>query len=430
MVPADTSAARELARFIDASPSPFHACASAARMLSDAGFQPLDEVQAWRLSAGSYYVVRGGSLVAWSLPEGAGPATGFRIAGAHTDSPNLRVKPRPDTGKAGYRQLAVEIYGGVLLNSWLDRDLGLSGRVFLRGEDQPGGRLFLIDRPILRIPQLAIHLHREISSEGLRLNAQDHMQPILGLKRADERGFRRLLGEALDVEPDAIASWDAMCHDTTPSRLVGTDDELLAAPRLDNLCSSYVALRALIERLDAAAPLRKVPVVCLFDHEEVGSGSARGAQSPLLRDLLERTVLARAGAREDFHRAIADSACVSADMAHATHPNWSHRHEPGHFLAMNGGPVIKINSNLRYASESETEALFQACCEEADVPFQKWVNRSDLACGSTIGPITAANLGVRTVDVGNAMLAMHSARETCGALDPGFLQRALVTFFR
>ena len=233
----------------------------------------------------------------------------------------------------------------------------------------------------------------------------------------------------LGVAADAVLSGDAMCHDVVPSTLAGVDEELVAAPRLDNLCSSFNALEALLAT-DGAGKDERIAVITLFDHEEVGSTSHRGAGSQLLRDVLERTVLARGGSREDYHRAIADSACVSADMAHATHPNYPEKHEPDHSLFLNQGPVIKINSNLRYASDGETEALFQTACDAAGVPYQKWVNRTDLACGSTIGPITAANLGMRTVDVGCPQLAMHSIREMCGALDPGYMSRAMAAFLR
>ncbi len=419
--------ARALAAFIDASPTPFHACAEAARMLEAAGFRRLSERDAWDGETRAAYVLRSGALVAWRVPEGAEPSRALRLVGAHTDSPNLRVKPRPDGGRAGCRQLAVEVYGGALVNSWLDRDLGLSGRAWVGRGDAAQGRLFRIDRPILRIPQLAIHLDRSVREDGLKLNVQTHLAPVFALGEPEEGAFRRLLADALDADPDEIGAWDAMLHDTQAARLVGLHEELLSAPRLDNLCSCFVALRALVGH-GAGARHRHVHAVALFDHEEVGSGSERGASGPLLRTVLERSVLARGGGREDLLRALAGSACVSADMAHATHPNYPERHEPGHWLAMNAGPVVKINTNMRYASDAETEALFQDACERADVPFQKWVNRSDLACGSTIGPLTAANLGVRTVDVGCAQLAMHSVREVCGALDPELLARALGAF--
>ena len=428
MTQPDRQEAKALAKYIDASPSPYHACKVAAERLDAAGFHALQELEAWDQAPGRYYVLRGGSIVAWVLPESATSTTGFRIVGAHTDSPNLRIKPKPDSNAVGVRRLGIEVYGGPLLNSWLDRDLGLSGRACVRSSD--GGseeRLFLMDRAILRVPQLAIHLHREIRTDGLLLNPQRHMSPIWGLEDDTDRGFRQLLAEELDVAPNDILGWDAMCHDTTPSRLIGDGEPFLSAPRLDNLCSSHCALSAMIARLEQGDP-DKISVVCLFDHEEIGSTSRAGADSPFLRDLLERACLARGGSHEDFQRALADSICVSADMAHATHPNYVDKHDKDHRLAMNGGPVIKLNTNMRYASEPSTEAHFQLVCERAEVPFQKWANRNDLACGSTIGPITASNLGIRTVDIGNPQLAMHSAREMCGSLDPGYLVRALTVF--
>ncbi len=429
MIQSAPSLARALCAFIDASPSPFHACAEVGAALERASFQRLREDAAWTRPSGRAYVVRGGSLVAWAVPEGASPWTPFRILGAHTDSPNLRIKPRPDTGRADLRQLGVEIYGGVLLNSWLDRDLGLSGRIWLRGEPRPEERLFRIQRPLLRVPQLAIHLNREITSDGLLLNAQTHMAPLFATEGAGETpGFRALLARELQLEPESVLAWDAMCHDVQPAQLLGARSEFVSAPRLDNLCSCFCAFTALLERLQAPDPLRCAAVLSLFDHEEVGSGSSRGAQSPLLRDLLERTVLVRGGGREDYHRAIAGSACISVDMAHATHPNYAEKHEPDHPVRMNAGPTIKVNTNQRYASEGETQALFMDACLRADVPFQSYVHRTDLVCGTTIGPITAANIGLRTVDVGNPQLAMHSARELCGAEDPRWLVAALEAF--
>lgn len=413
-----------LARFIDASPSPYHACRNVAERLEGAGFQRLDEGAAWTELPERAYLQRGGSIMAWCLPADVDPAGGFRLVGAHTDSPNLRVKPRPDTGRAGFRQVGVEIYGGVLLNSWLDRDLGLSGRLWVEG---PGGleeRLFLIDRPVMRVPQLAIHLDRAISENGLTLDRHQHMAPVLAVGDPREGAFRELLAEAAGCAPGAIKSWDAMVHDLTPSALLGASREMLAAPRLDNLCSAYLGLEAMLEVADAGP--RHGVAVTLFDHEEVGSTSRAGADGPLLGDVLERIVLARGGDREGYLRLVARSICVSADMAHAVHPNYPEKHDPDHQVHLGAGPVIKINANQRYATEAGTEAFFQAACERAGVPFQKWVMRANLACGSTIGPLTAARLGMRTVDVGCAQLSMHSARELCSAVDPAYMRAALV----
>jgi aspartyl aminopeptidase len=423
----DLDAARRLLTFIDASPSPFHAAATAAGLLDAAGFTELAEADAWPAGPGHRFIRRGGSLVAWATRDGHEPTSGFRIIGAHTDSPNLRVKPNPDAGQAGYRQLAVEVYGGALLNSWLDRDLGLSGRVAVRTGDGAVAHLLRVDRPILRVPQLAIHLDREISTSGLLLNPQQHLSPIWGIGDPSRGGFAAFVAGELGVAPDAVLGWDLMAHDLAPSTLAGVDDELLSAPRLDNLCSSWATVEALLAVAGAGAGA-EVPVVVLFDHEEIGSTSERGAASTLLPAVLERIVTGLGGGREDLHRALAGSWCCSADMAHATHPNYVDRHEPNHRIRLNAGPVLKVNSNLRYATDGTGAAEFVLACEQAGVPHQRYAHRSDLPCGSTIGPITAAGLGIPTFDVGAPQLAMHSARELTGSADPGFYRAAMAAF--
>jgi len=428
MVDRSLDVARQLCAFLDASPTPFHACAEAAQRLERQGFTRLDEREAWPRGAGRHYVVRAGSLVAWAVPEGAEPARGLRLIGAHTDSPNLRLRPRPDLSRAGLRQLGVEVYGGVLLNSWLDRDLALAGRVFLRGPHGPEERLFALPGALLRVPQLAIHLNREVNTTGLVLNPQVHINPLLASESGREPTFRELVARALEVAPDVILSWDAMLHDAQPAALVGLDQAFVSAARLDNLGSSFSALLGLEQRLAARNAPQHVAALVLFDHEEVGSTSARGAQGAFLRDVLERTVLARGGNREDFLRALSDSICLSADMSHATHPNFPEKHDPEHPLRLNGGPAIKTNTNQRYASDGETEAIFLEACAEAAVPCQRYSHRNDLACGSTIGPLTAAALGMRTVDVGSPMLAMHSCRELSGAHDVLSMARAMAAF--
>ncbi len=427
-VPDRSEEARDLIEFIDESPSPFHAVQAAARRLHDLGFERLDEAANWPPGPGRHVVIRGGSLVAWICDDSRRVEEGFRIIGAHTDSPNLRIKPNPDTGAAGFRQLGVEVYGGALLNSWLDRDLGLSGRVALR--DGSGGahlQLVRVDRPLLRIPQLAIHLDRGVNETGLKLNPQQHLVPVWGVGSTGEGTFQRFLADELGVGPDDILGWELMAHDLCPSALVGVDEELVSAPRIDNLASCYAALRAL-EDLPPATGAGPVPVICLFDHEEIGSQSARGADSTMLPTVLERICLAAAREREAFHRSLARSMCASVDGAHATHPNYPDRHEPQHQIRVNGGPVLKVNSNVRYATDAAGAATFALACEWAGVPLQRFVTRTDLPCGSTIGPVTAARLGVPTVDVGLPQLAMHSARELCGAADPALLIAALTGF--
>ncbi|MDP1805179.1 MAG: M18 family aminopeptidase, partial [Acidimicrobiales bacterium] len=340
-----------------------------------------------------------------------------------------RVKPHPDAGRAGSRQLAVEVYGGALLNSWLDRDLGLSGRVAVRTAEGVDQRLLLVDRPLYRVPQLAIHLDREISSDGLKLNAQQHLSPISGVGEVAHGAFRAFVANELAVAADDILAWDLMLHDVTPSALVGVEEDLISAPRLDNLCSAWAGLEALLATVAGAGDgPGTVPVLVLFDHEEIGSTSDRGAGSTVLPVLLERIGLGLGAGRDEHLRALAASVCCSADMAHATHPNYADRHEPGHLIALNGGPVLKVNSNVRYASDAASSVAWVLACQQAGVPLQRYAHRSDLPCGSTIGPITAAALGVPTVDVGAPQLAMHSARELCAAGEPARYAAALGAF--
>lgn len=422
----ERTSARRLCRFIDAAPSPYHAAAEAAAQLERAGFTAVAPGDRWP-GTGRAYAVRGGSLVAVAVPDGCPPGTAFRMVGAHTDSPNLRVKPRPDTGRAGFRQLGVEVYGSPLLNSWLDRDLGLSGRVVVRSGAGVETRLVKVDRPVARVPQLAIHLDREVSERGLVLDRQLHLSPVWGLGRPEEGAFAGFLAKELGVAADDVVSWDVMLHDTAPAALAGADEELISAPRLDNLCSCWCGVEALVA---AAAETGDAPLLlCLFDHEEVGSTTSTGAAGTLLAAAVERSVLARGGDREDVLRALAASVLVSADMAHATHPNYAERHEPSHQVALNGGPVVKLNANQRYATDAGTHAEFVLACERAGVPYQRFVTRSDLPCGSTIGPLTAMRLGLSTVDVGSPMLGMHSCRELASSADVPLMVQAMTACF-
>lgn len=421
--------ARRIGSYIDRSPGPLHAVLTAAERLRDLAFAPVNEAEDWSEPPPErWYVVRGGALVAGVAPP-PGADGGYRIVGAHTDSPTLAVKPRPDTGSAGFRQVGLEVYGGALLNSWIDRDLGLSGRVVtLAGEDIRSLPV-LIDQPMLRIPQLAIHLDREISDKGLKLDPQRHMTPIWGLGDPTEGDLKSHLADVVGVGADEIVSWDLTVHDLTPAALAGQDEDLLVSGRLDDLCSVFCAVEALADRLVDDKPLRHEPVLCFFDHEEVGSISATGAAGELLPGLLRRMAVAR-GASPDEHAAnLARSVCISADMAHATHPNYAERHEPDHPIFCNRGPVIKTNAGQRYATDGRGAAEMVKACRSAEVPYQEFVNRSDLPCGSTIGPVTSGRLGMATVDVGIAQLAMHSCRETAGALDPLLFSRALTAFF-
>jgi aspartyl aminopeptidase len=419
----DRSHTDDLISFLSASPSPFHAVASAAERLEKAGFRQVAETDAWEGTPGGRYVIRGGALIAWHVPENAEPATPFRIIGAHTDSPNLRVKPIPDTGTAGWRQVAVEIYGGVPLNTWLDRDLGLSGRLALRDGST---RLVHLDEALLRVPQLAIHLDRGVN-EGMTLDRQRHVTPLWGLGPVDEGALIRFVAERSGTDLAEVAGWDLMVHDIQPPSYLGRDRELLAAPRLDNLLSVHAGAAALAAAASEAGN-RHVSVLAAFDHEENGSQSDTGALGPLLGNVLDRSVGARGGSAEDRARALAGSVCLSSDMGHAVHPNYTERHEPGHHPLPNGGPILKVNVNNRYATDGVGRAVFAAACERAGVPWQSFVSNNAMPCGTTIGPITAARLGVSTVDCGVAALSMHSARELCGADDPFLLASALKAF--
>jgi aspartyl aminopeptidase len=406
-----------LLQFIDASPTSFHACRTAAELLTAAGWAVVDERNAWPTEPGRYAVVRGGSLVAWSTEASSAATDPFRVLGAHTDSPNLRLKQRHDRAHGGAAMVALEPYGGPLLHSWLDRDLGLSGRIVLRDGSE---HLVRIDEPVLRVPRLAIHLDRE--GQGKEIDPQRDLDAVWSL---DPRAFLPWVAEKAGVDASAVLGFELMAHDTQPSARTGANGELVSAPRLDNQATCFAALRALLDH----EPVDGVrPVVALFDHEEVGSTSERGAQSDLLITVLERIVLAQGGTRDDLHRSVAASMCASGDMAHASHPNQPSKHEPLHSVELGGGPVLKVNQNLRYASEARGSAAFAVACEQAGVPLQRYVHRADLPCGSTIGPMSAARTGMTTVDVGAPQLAMHSIREVMAAADVDHYTRALAAF--
>ncbi|MFF0745101.1 M18 family aminopeptidase [Streptomyces sp. NPDC004111] len=418
----------DLMSFLAAGPSPYHAVATAAERLEKVGFRQVAETDAWDGSTGGKYVLRGGAIIAWYVPEGAQAHTPFRIVGGHTDSPNLRVKPLPDSGNQGWRQVAVEVYGGTLLNTWLDRDLGLAGRLTLRDGSH---RLVNIDRALLRVPQLAIHLDRG-ANDGLKLDKQRHMQPIWGLGDVHEGDLIAYVAQEAGLDAEDITGWDLMPHAIEAPSYLGRDKELVAGPRMDNLLSVHACVAALaaVASADASGDhkLPYIPVLAAFDHEENGSQSDTGADGPLLGNVLERSVFSRGGTYEDRARAFAGTVCLSSDTGHAVHPNYAERHDPTHHPRANGGPILKVNVNQRYATDGSGRAVFVAACEKAGVPLQHFVSNNAMPCGTTIGPITAARHGIQTVDIGVAILSMHSARELCGADDPYLLANALTAF--
>lgn len=423
------TAALELIDFIDASPSPWHAVASAEARLLAAGYIRLEEGERWQLAKDArYYVVRGASMLAFMPGALSVAESGFRIVGAHTDSPGFRLKPKAALGGDGLARLGVEIYGGPILATFTDRDLSLAGRVMLKNGAARQTRLLRFERPLLRLPNLAIHMNRDVNEQGLKLNKQTELPLILGAlgEGADaEINLRRLLADAVQADAADLLSWDLAVYDVQKGCLWGADEEFIADSQLDNLASSHAALTALIATNTPAATC----VMALFDHEEVGSESASGAGGSFVADVLTRICLHAELDEEDKLRAMAKSFFISADMAHAYNPNFPSAYEPAHKVRVNGGPVIKTNVNQRYATNAETAARFIGFCEAAGVPYQQYAHRSDLGCGSTIGPVVASQLGMATVDVGSAMWAMHSARESAGAADHAYMIAALMVAF-
>ena len=419
------TASEDLLAFLDAGVSPFHAVAEMARRLEAAGFSALDERSRWEVATGDRrFVVRdGGSIVAFVVGTAPAGDSGFRLVGAHTDSPAFRVRPQPDAVRAGLRMVGVETYGGPLTYTWLDRDLTLAGRVAVR--DGNGVRMAPVRLPgaWLRIPSLAIHLNRNLHSEGLRLDPQQHLVPVWG--PADGPELVEVVADAAGVDAGAILSWDLVTADTQPAALGGADHAYVFSARLDNLSSCHAGLSALLDTGTTA----HTSVLVANDHEEVGSGSAEGARGSFLEDVLRRLVISTGGDEQDIARAKARSLLVSADMAHAVHPNYADRHEPGHQPRLGAGPVIKANANQAYASDAGTAGWFAARCADAGVAHQHFVSRADLPCGSTIGPLTATRLGIATVDVGSPMLSMHSVREQAAAADVQPMIDALAAHF-
>jgi aspartyl aminopeptidase len=407
--------ARDLLAFVDASPSPFHAVAEAARRLKESGYKQLDERNPWEISAGqkSFLIRSGGTLLAFELGTVPPSEAGFLVIAAHTDSPNLRLKQQTEIQAHGFQQLGVEIYGGVLLSTWLDRDLGLAGRVRLRGGTT---RLVRLDDWNIRVPNVAIHLNRMVNKDGLVLNPQQHMLPVVGLSNdAGNHEFKERLAHQLQVLPADILTTDLCCYDIQPSRLGGFNQEFVYAARLDNLASCHAGITALTESKPGNSLSR---VLVLYDHEEVGSRSDHGADSLLLLHVLKRIAENYPGAgKQAAERALASSLMISADMAHAIHPNYSDKHDSQHAPKLGLGPVVKWNVCQSYATDGITAGLFEEACQEAGFSPQRFVSRNDQPCGSTVGPISAAKLTIRTVDVGNPMLSMHSSREMAASAD-------------
>jgi aspartyl aminopeptidase len=410
-----------LAAFIQASPSSFHAVAEVARQLGGAGFVELDETASWGADAGSYFVVRDGAIVAWRQHATANETTPFRIVGSHTDSPGFKLKPQPTTGNLGWLQAGVEVYGGPLFNSWLDRELEFAGRLAFRD----GSTALVRTGPLLRFPQLAVHLDRGVNAEGLKLDPQRHLNPVFGLGDVAQADLVGHLARLVNHTAADVAGYDISVADTQPPAIFGLDDALFAAGRLDNLSSVHASLAAF---LTLPETLESIPVVAAFDHEEVGSDTRSGASGPLLSDILTRVSAGLGSTDSQRFRAYARSWCLSADAGHAVHPNYPEKHDPVNRPIAGGGPILKINANQRYATDALGAAEWARACDIAGVQYQEFVSNNAVPCGSTIGPLTATRLGIRTIDVGIPLLSMHSARELAGASDPENLSKAISAF--
>ncbi|MGZ8190375.1 MAG: M18 family aminopeptidase [Methylococcaceae bacterium] len=432
---------QDLLTFIDASPSPWHVVKSIEEKLdahskthfSGQQWERLDETAKWRLQPGGrYYVVRDdSSVILFVLGQKTLPETGFKIIGAHTDSPGLRVKPNAASVIDNLLRINVEVYGGPILATFADRDLSLAGRISYK--DKQGNidsQLLKFDKSLLRLPNLAIHMNRAVNEEGLKFNKQTELPLLISIATEEQLPqpyFSALLEQQSGIEAGRILSWDLNVYDTQKGVFWGSNNEFYANSQLDNLASCHAALLAL---LDASVKQADNTLVCaFFDHEEIGSESNKGADGSFLADVLQRIALASEVEAQDYARALAKSFMISADMAHAYQPNFPLAYDPDHKVIVNKGPVIKVNASHRYSSESISEAWFANWCEQADVPYQKYSHRSDLPCGSTIGPIASARVGIRTVDVGNPMWAMHSVRESAGVLDHHYMITVMAGFF-
>jgi aspartyl aminopeptidase len=426
---------QDLMDFIDASPSSYHVIKTIEALLAtkSPAWERLYETDRWALRPGGrYYVVRDdSSIILFIQGDQPLPDTGFKIIGAHTDSPGLRIKPNPASTTDGLLRLGVEIYGGPILATFTDRDLSLAGRITYKNErDDIVSTLVLFEQALLRLPNLAIHMNRAVNEEGLKLQKQTELPLILstiGQEQLPQAYFSSLLQKQSGIDSERILSWDLAVYDTQKGVFWGANNEFYADSQLDNLASCHAGLQALLDpeylRSDA------IRVCALFDHEEIGSGSNKGADGSFLPDVLQRIALANATDSEDYARALAKSFLISADMAHAYQPNFPNAYDPGHKVMVNQGPVIKINANHNYSSESVSVAMFADWCVQAGVPYQSYSHRCDLPCGSTIGPIASAKLGIRAIDVGSPMWAMHSVRESAGVLDHQYMISVLKRFF-
>lgn len=428
----ETQAALELLEFMNESITSFHGAYAVKTILEEEGFKEIKETEKWNLEAGGkYYVMKNQSaVIAFEVGSGAIEQEGFRLIGAHTDSPTFKIKPQAEMKvNDTYVKLNTEVYGGPILSTWFDRPLSLAGRVALKGESvlKPEVRLVNFDRPLLTIPNLCIHMNRSVN-EGFKFNAQKDTLPLLGFinDKFEKDGYLlKLISEELGVEISDIIDFDLFLYDYSQGTLLGLENEFISCGRLDDLWMVYDGLRALLDSEQNKA----TKVLVAIDNEEIGSLTAQGARSSLLKTVLERITLALGKDKEEFFRAMSNSIMISADLAHALHPNNPEKHDPTNQPVLGGGPVIKIAASGSYSTDSYASAIFQSVCEKAGVPCQKFVNRSDLRGGTTIGPMSAADLAIPVIDMGAPLLSMHSVRELASVKDNYYTIKAFTEFF-
>lgn len=413
-----------LLQFIDSSPTAFHSRANAETLLKNRDFVPLDERQAWNLQPGGFYfVTRGGSsIIAAKIGMGDPAETGCRIVAAHTDSPALRIKAESEEFQSGVVKVRTEVYGGPIYRTWLDRPLGIAGSVTTLSDGELHTRLYKSDSALAVVPSLAIHYDREVN-KGHAINAQDHLCAVLGIEKAERPILETVLAGVIGNEQ--LMGADLYLFDLQAAQIIGQQKDLIHAPRIDNQAMCHAALTAFLDSEKTSA----TQVAVLFDSEEVGSRTMQGAQSAFLRDVLGRFILSAGATPESFLRCLANSKLISADAAHAVHPNFSDKHDSSYSPVLNGGPVVKMHAGRHYTSTAASAAYFENLCNSVGVPVQRYINRSDQATGGTIGPFASANLGVPSVDVGNPLLAMHSIRETAGVFDHGCMIKVFGAFF-
>lgn len=427
----NTPLINDLMTFLDRSSVNFLAAEELCNRLDQAGFSRLDPAEKWNLEkGGKYYITQNQTAVMAFALSTEGPDAGYKIISAHSDSPGFRIKPKAQmNGEGGIIRLNTEVYGGPILYTWFDRPLSIAGRVILRSDDllHPRCVNIRIARPLLTIPHLAIHFNRAVN-EGNKLSKQKDMLPVIGIINDElqrDNILLKLIAKELSVEVNEIVDFDLSLYDTTPACLLGLNNEFLTSGRIDDLSMCHAALTALLDSSDT----RMTRVMAIFDNEETGSGTKQGAASPLLADLISRITLCLGGNEEDRQRAIARSFMVSADNAHGLHPNYVEKQDPTNHPLLGGGPVIKINANCKYMTDADSAAVFAGICEKAGVPVQYFVNHSDVAGGSTLGNILTSQIPLRGVDMGAAIWAMHSVRETASAADHGYIVQAFTAFF-